>query len=77
MMGNEIGYNDWFKLDNAAKIFPAVSTKIETNTFRVQFALKEIVDPELLQLAADGILERYPMFKVRLKSGFFLELSGL
>ncbi len=70
-MGNEIGYNDWFKLDNAAKIFPAVSTKIETNTFRVQFALKEIVDPELLQLAADGILERYPMFKVRLKSGFF------
>ncbi len=71
MPGNEKGYSDWFKLDNAAKIFPAVSNKIETNTFRVQFALKEIVDQELLQLAADAILERYPMFKVRLKTGFF------
>lgn len=64
-------YIDWFKLDNAAKIFPAVSNKKETNTFRVQFALVEAVDPELLQLAADAIIERYPMFKVRLKVGFF------
>ncbi len=64
-------YKDWFKLDNAAKIFPVVSNKKETNTFRVQVALKERVKPELLQLAADAILERYPMFKVRLKTGFF------
>lgn len=69
-MSKEI-YKDWFRLDNAAKIFPAVSNKKETNTFRVQIALKEKIKPELLQLAADAILERYPMFKVRLKTGFF------
>ncbi len=63
--------NDWYKLDNAGKIFPAVSTKKETNTFRVQMVLKETIDKDLLQLAADAILERFPMFKVRLKSGFF------
>jgi len=63
--------NDWFKLDNAAKIFPAISTKKETNTFRVQIDLTETVDKDLLQLAVDSVLERYPMFKVRLKSGLF------
>ncbi|MFH0993223.1 MAG: alpha/beta hydrolase fold domain-containing protein, partial [bacterium] len=62
---------EWFKLDNAAKIFPAISTKKETNTFRIQVAMTDPVDPELLQKATDAILDRYPMFKVRLKNGFF------
>jgi NRPS condensation-like uncharacterized protein len=64
-------YADWFKLDNAAKIFPVVSNRKETNTFRVQIELKEVVDVSILQLATDAILERFPMFKVRLKSGLF------
>lgn len=64
-------YDEWYRLDNAAKIFPAISTRRETNTFRVQVALKEDIDPEFLQLAVDAIIERYPMFKVRLKNGFF------
>lgn len=62
---------DWFRLDNSGKIFPEVSNQRETNTFRVQVALTEEVDPEILQMATLGILERYPMFKVRLKHGFF------
>jgi len=65
------GRESWFKLDNAAKIFPAVSNARETNTFRVQIELKEAIDPEFLQLAVDAILERFPSFKVRLKNGFF------
>ena len=64
-------YADWFRLDNAAKIFPVVSNRKETNTFRVQIELKEEVDPILLQSATDATLERFPMFKVRLKSGLF------
>ncbi|HRY77931.1 MAG TPA: hypothetical protein P5154_04125 [Candidatus Izemoplasmatales bacterium] len=63
--------NDWFRLDNAAKIFPAISTERETNTFRVQIEMTEDVDKDFLQLAVDAALERYPMFKVRLKSGLF------
>jgi len=62
---------NWFKLDNSGKIFPEVSNQRETNTFRVQVALTEDIDPDILQMAAIGILERYPMFKVRLKHGFF------
>ena len=70
-VANEKHFDEWYRLDNAAKIFPAVSTRRETNTFRVQVSLKELVEPEILQLAVDAILERYPMFKVRLKAGFF------
>ncbi|MDP3129968.1 MAG: alpha/beta hydrolase, partial [Bacillota bacterium] len=62
---------EWFRLDNAAKIFPAISTKKETNTFRIQIALTEPIDPEGLQKAVDAAIERYPLFKVRLKNGFF------
>ena len=62
---------DWFKLDNSAKIFPTVSNRTETNTFRVTISLKEKIEPELLQEAVDIILERYPMFRVKLKKGFF------
>lgn len=70
-MGSVRGQKPWFPLDNAAKIFPEVSNRKETNTFRVQIELKEPVDPEKLQIAVDQILDRYPMFKVRLKNGFF------
>ncbi len=62
---------DWFRLDNSGKIFPEVSNQRETNTFRVQVALTEEVDPDILQMATLGILDRYPMFKVRMKHGFF------
>ncbi len=62
---------DWFKLDNSAKIFPSVSNSAETNTFRVTATLTEEVDVEHLQEAVDIILERYPMFKVKLKKGIF------
>jgi NRPS condensation-like uncharacterized protein len=64
-------HKTWFRLDNSAKIFPEVSTPRDTNTFRVQVALTEDVEPEILQMAVLGILERYPMFKVRLKHGIF------
>jgi hypothetical protein len=33
--------------------------------------LTEVIDPSLLQEAINDILERFPMFKVRLKKGFF------
>ena len=70
-MLNTTKHTDWFRLDNSGKIFPEVSNQRETNTFRVQVTLTEQVEPEILQLAALGILERYPMFKVRLKHGIF------
>lgn len=62
---------DWYRLDNSAKIFPTVSSVTETNTFRVTMTLKEEIDPDILQQAVNHVLERYPLFKVKLKKGMF------
>lgn len=62
---------EWYRLDNSAKIFPTVSSETETNTFRVTITLKEIIDPAILQEAVDHVLDRYPLFKVKLKKGMF------
>jgi len=64
-------HRDWYKLDNSAKIFPTVSNQTETNTFRVTVSLKEDIQADILQKATDHVLERYPMFKVKLKKGLF------
>lgn len=70
-MNQESKYDTWFRLDNSGKIFPEVSSHRETNVFRVAVSLTEEIDKDLLQLAVDAILSRYPMFKVKLKKGLF------
>ena len=61
----------WYRLDNAALIFPAIIRKNWNNVFRVAVTLKEPVDPELLSRAAADLKPRFPTIFVRLKSGFF------
>ena len=53
---------DWFRLDNAALIFPAVRRRDWTNAFRVSATLNETVQPEILQRAVDMLLPRFPLF---------------
>ena len=61
----------WYRLDNAALIFPAVMRKNWNNVFRVSVTLKEQVDPGILSRAAEDLLPRFPTVYVRLKTGFF------
>ena len=61
----------WYKLDNAAKIFPSVSNKGRTNVFRLSFDMIEDVDPLLLQEALQIVINRFPMLNVKLKKGVF------
>ncbi len=63
---------EWFRLDNSGKVYPEVYTKRESHTYRVQVELTEEVDPLVLQIASNQILKRFPMFRVKLKHGFFL-----
>lgn len=62
---------DWLKLDNAAKIFPAVDSSLATTMFRLSATLDEPVAPEVLQQAEDDLTDRFPYFQMRLKSGLF------
>ena len=62
---------DWFRLDNAALIFPAVRRRDWTNAFRVSATLNEQVQPERLQQAVDMLMPRFPSFYVCLRRGMF------
>lgn len=61
----------WYKLDNAAKIFPAVSNPGRSNIFRLSFDMKDDVDPLLLQRALEMAIVRFPTLNVKLRRGMF------
>lgn len=71
--------NGWKRLDNAAKIFPALVSPDDTEVFRVSCLLREDVEPEILQRALDAAMEEFPWFSETVSRGMFwyyLEDSG-
>lgn len=69
----------WYRLDNAAKLYPAVRTARWSANFRVSATLSEEVDRGVLQEALDAVTARLKNFHMRLHRGFFwyyLEESG-
>lgn len=72
--------NKWYKLDNAAKIFPPTTDKKDPNVFRFSCELFDIIDPIILQESLDITLKEYPVFLSVLKKGLFwyyLEATNL
>lgn len=61
----------WFKLDNAATIFPGQNTSRWSNIFRFSVMLDRKVDPEILEIALKDTLVRFPCYDVRMKTGLF------
>ncbi len=61
----------WYRLDTAALIFPAVAKRDWCNAFRLSVTLNEPVDPEVLQKAVEKLAKRFPSFFVTLRKGFF------
>ena len=70
---------NWYRLDTAALIFPAIARRDWCNAFRVSASLHEPVDPAVLQQATDDMRRRFPFYFVTLHKGFFwyyLEETG-
>ena len=63
--------NNWYKIDNVAKIFLATVGKRDTRAMRVSCTLKEEVDPDLLNQAVLSALEERPQMQVRIRRGLF------
>ena len=61
----------WYKLDNAAKVFPGQNSSSWSNVFRLSATLTEKIDPELLEKAVSMVMPRFPTFDVRMRAGFF------
>ncbi|MDP4089584.1 MAG: hypothetical protein Q8930_09985 [Bacillota bacterium] len=63
--------NNWYKLDNAAKIYPAIRQSDWAPIFREDILLKEEVRPDVLQAALKLTYKRFPTFSVHMTRGLF------
>ncbi|MBT1706355.1 hypothetical protein [Chryseosolibacter indicus] len=61
----------WMRLDNAAKIYPAVQDEELTAVFRLTCVLKKPVKIGPLLKAIELLENRFPYYKVKPKKGFF------
>ena len=61
----------WMRLDNAAKIYPAALRRKWSNVFRLSATLSEPVDRDVLRAALDVTVRRFPSIAVRLRKGIF------
>ncbi len=62
---------NWFKLDNAALIYPAIGSAQWNSVFRMSVITRQPVDKDKLQQALDLTLLRYPFYNVSLREGMF------
>jgi len=47
----------WFRIDNAGKLFPIITETRRSSYFRMSVMLNELVDPVVLQKAAETIVD--------------------
>jgi len=62
---------NWYKIDNVAKVFLATVGKRDTRSFRLSCTLKEKINPELLQQAVLSAIQDRPQVQVRIRRGVF------
>lgn len=63
--------NRWLKLDNAAKVYPAMANPRKSCVFRLAVSLISDIRPEILQQAVKDCKPRFPSLYVRLRKGLF------
>lgn len=61
----------WFPLDNIAKLYPLSMERGKMSVYRVSAYLYKEVVPEVLQMALNFTIKRFPSFSATLKKGFF------
>lgn len=61
----------WLRLDNAAKIYPAIQNNELTAVFRISVVLKQVIKIKSLLEALQLLEHRFPYYQVKAKKGFF------
>ncbi|MCR5357628.1 MAG: hypothetical protein K6E63_09550 [Lachnospiraceae bacterium] len=62
---------NWYRLDNVAKVFLAAHNKRNPRSIRVSCILNEPVDADVLQQALEITVKHRPQIQVRIRRGFF------
>ncbi len=63
--------NNWYKLDNAATIYPATLSHKWAAMFRISVTLDEKININLLREALNNTIKIFPNFHYQLKKGLF------
>lgn len=63
--------NNWYRVDNVAKVFLASYNRRDTRSFRVSCTLQEPVDRDLLTLALKTTVRERPQYQVLIHRGLF------
>ncbi len=71
LIGDKMKKKTWYPLDNAAKVYPAISGPRRPNLFSFSVRLTENVDRNLLEKAVNILLENNSAFKVKMRKGVF------
>lgn len=61
----------WFRIDNAGKLYPSITSTRVSTVYRISATLTEEVNPQFLQEALERVMPRFPYFHVNLRRGFF------
>lgn len=61
----------WYKLDLSAIVYPTLQRKDFSSVYRLSVLLKEDIQPDILQLAVDHSLVRFPTYKTAIRKGLF------
>lgn len=61
----------WRKLDDQAKVFALASNNKYSSIFRLSVTLKEDIDKDVLEKAVELTLDKYKVFKVKMRKGLF------
>lgn len=64
-------FGAWRRLDNAAKIFPSTTNRRNTRVFRYSCELKDRINSQVLEAAAERTLEMFPSFRCVMSKGVF------
>lgn len=70
-MGKETGTGIWYKLDLSAIVYPTLQRRDFSSVYRLSVMLKEEIRPDVLQLALDKTLQRFPTYKAAIRKGLF------
>lgn len=61
----------WYKLDLSAIVYPTLQRRDFSSVYRLSVLLKEPVKPDILQIAVDKTLPRFPTYKSAIRKGLF------
>lgn len=61
----------WYRLDLSAVVYPTLQRRSFSSVYRLSALMTENVDKDLLQLAVNKTLPRFPTYKVSMRKGLF------